>query len=100
MRYEVITSGLIITQGGKSTPYLHVGGIALSIKLMLYWYQQKARTVEAESQKTVAELQLLKSQLHPHFLFNTLNNVYSYTLENSPKSPEIVMKLRELLLFV
>ena len=92
--------GMIITQGGKITPYLHVGGIALSIKLLMYWYQQKERTVEAEQKKTAAELQLLKAQLHPHFLFNTLNNLYSYTLENSPKSPEIVMKLTELLRFM
>jgi sensor histidine kinase YesM len=92
--------GMIITQGGKITPYLHIGGIALSIKLLTYWYQQKKRTIEVEQQKTAAELQLLKSQLHPHFLFNTLNNLYSYTLENSPKSPEIVMKLTELLQFM
>jgi len=92
--------GMVITQGGKIIPYLHVGGIALSIKLLMYWYQQKERTVEAEQKKTAAELQLLKSQLHPHFLFNTLNNLYSYTLEGSPKSPEIVMKLTELLRFM
>ena len=92
--------GMIITQGGKITPYLHVGGIALSIKLLMYWYQQKELTVEAEQKKTAAELQLLKSQLHPHFLFNTLNNLYSYTLESSPKSPEIVMRLTELLQFM
>ena len=92
--------GMVITQGKKIAPYLHVGGIALSIKLLIYWYQQKERTVEAEQQKTAAELQLLKSQLHPHFLFNTLNNLYSHTLESSPKSPEIVMKLTELLRFM
>jgi sensor histidine kinase YesM len=92
--------GMTITIGKNVLPFLHVGGIALSIKLLLYWYQQREKTIEAERQKTVAELQLLKAQLHPHFLFNTLNNLYSHTLESSPKSPEIVMKLSELLRFM
>ncbi len=92
--------GMVITQGGKISPYVGVGGMALSVKLLLYWYRQKMQTIEVEKQKTAAELQLLKSQLHPHFLFNTLNNLYSYTLEASPKAPEIVMKLTELLRFM
>ncbi|RZJ89054.1 MAG: hypothetical protein EOO20_12005, partial [Chryseobacterium sp.] len=54
----------------------------------------------AEQQRTNAELQLLKSQLHPHFLFNTLNNLYSHILDQSPKAPEIVLKLSALLRFM
>jgi sensor histidine kinase YesM len=92
--------GMTISIGKNVLPFLHVGGIALSIKLLLYWYQQKQQTIEAEKQKTAAELQLLKAQLHPHFLFNTLNNLYAFTLESSPRSPEIVMKLSELLRFM
>lgn len=92
--------GMTISEGRNVLPYLHVGGIALSIKLLMYWYEQKQQTLEAERQKTEAELKLLKAQLHPHFLFNTLNNLYSHTLEASPKSPEIVMKLSELLRFM
>lgn len=92
--------GMTISMGKNVLPFLHVGGIALSIRLLLYWYVQKKQTIEAERQKTVIELQLLKAQLHPHFLFNTLNNLYSHTLEASPKSPEIVMKLSEVLRFM
>jgi len=92
--------GMTLSIGKNVLPFLHVGGIALSIKLLLYWYKQKQQTLEAEKQKAAAELQLLKAQLHPHFLFNTLNNLYAYTLESSPKSPEIVLKLSELLRFM
>jgi len=91
---------MTISIGKNVLPFLHVGGIALSIKLLLYWYQQREQTLEAEKQRTAVELQLLKAQLHPHFLFNTLNNLYSHTLEASPQSPEIVMKLSELLRFM
>ncbi|MCK0147630.1 histidine kinase [Arenibacter sp. F26102] len=92
--------GMTLTVGRNVLPFLHVAGIALSIKLLKYWYLQRKRTIEAEQQKTVAELKLLKAQLHPHFLFNTLNNLYSHTLESSPRSPEIVMKLSGLLRFM
>ncbi|HBE39767.1 MAG TPA: sensor histidine kinase [Bacteroidales bacterium] len=92
--------GMTLSTGKNVLPFLHVSGIAVSIKLLLYWYQQREQTLEAEKQRTAAELQLLKAQLHPHFLFNTLNNLYSHTLEYSPESPKIVMKLSELLRFM
>ncbi len=88
------------TIGRNIMPFLHVGAIAASIKLLKHWYFQEKLTLDAEQQKSVAELKLLKAQLHPHFLFNTLNNLYSHTLESSPKSPEIVMKLSGLLRFM
>jgi sensor histidine kinase YesM len=92
--------GMTWKMGRNVLPFFHVAGISLSIKLLMYWYKQKQQTDEAERKKTEVELQLLKAQLHPHFLFNTLNNLYAHTLEASPKSPEIVMKLSELLRFM
>lgn len=92
--------GMTLSRGQNILPYFHVGGLALSVKLLQYWYVQKKRTAEVIQQKTLVELKLLKAQLHPHFLFNTLNNLYSHTLESSPKSPEIVMKLSGLLRFM
>ncbi len=95
-----IYRGIIFIRGSNILPYLNVAGIVVSIKLLQYWYKQKNQTVEAERQKDAVELQLLKAQLHPGFLFNTLANLYSHTLEGSVKSPEIVMKLSELLRFM
>ena len=46
-----------------------------------------------EKEKLEAELKFLKSQVHPHFLFNTLNNLYSLTLQKSDNAPEVVLKL-------
>lgn len=92
--------GATFTVGRNVLPFIHIAGIAASIKLLKFWYIQRKQTLEAEQQRTVAELKLLKAQLHPHFLFNTLNNLYSHTLEFSPKSPEIVLKLSALLRFM
>ena len=92
--------GATFSVGRNILPFIHIAGIAASIKLLKYWYHQRKQTLEAEQQRTVAELKLLKAQLHPHFLFNTLNNLYAHTLEFSPKSPEIVLRLSALLRFM
>ncbi|WP_338394764.1 sensor histidine kinase [Fulvitalea axinellae] len=47
-----------------------------------------------------SELQFLKNQINPHFLFNNLNNIYSYSLEHSPKTPSIILKLSSVLRYM
>jgi len=47
-----------------------------------------------------SELQFLKSQINPHFLFNNLNNLYAYSLEGSPKTPQIILELSEMLRYM
>lgn len=55
---------------------------------------------EVEKQQVMSELKALKSQINPHFFFNTLNSIYSLSLENSPKTPEVVLKLSGLMRYV
>lgn len=55
------------------------------------------RLQEIEKEKTVAELKALKSQINPHFLFNSLNSIYSLARKNSPKVPEKVIQLSDLM---
>ena len=54
----------------------------------------------AQQERLTAELQLLKAQVHPHFLFNTLNNIYSCSMNNSPKTPGLILKLSSLLSYM
>jgi sensor histidine kinase YesM len=77
-----------------------VGWIAVTIKLVKYWYLEKEVQQRLEKEKLIVELQLLKSQLHPHFLFNTLNSLYSLTLEQSQQAPFVVLKLSSLLRYI
>ncbi len=72
-------------------------GITSMIILFKYWFRKQQEWMLAEKEKVIAELQLLKAQVHPHFLFNTLNNIYSFSLENSPKTPGMILKLSSLL---
>lgn len=60
---------------------------------------QQAR-LETELKLREAELALLKAQIHPHFLFNTLNNLYGLTLERSDAAPDVVLGLSDLLDYV
>ena len=80
--------------------YPTVVGFAVAIKLLKNWYLKQQETVQLTREKIHAELQLLKAQVHPHFLFNTLNNIYSFILKESPEAPALVQKLSGLLRFI
>ena len=77
-----------------------IAGFAVMIKLIKRWWLKQKQTEQLFHEKTKAELQLLKAQVHPHFLFNTLNNIYYFTLAGSPKAPEMINKLSGLLHYI
>jgi sensor histidine kinase YesM len=70
------------------------------IKLLLDRTQVQIRSLTLEKQKSEIELKLLKTQLNPHFLFNTLNNIYTLSLLNSPKTSESIARLSEILDYI
>lgn len=77
-----------------------IGGLAAAIKLMKHFYEKQQHAMLLEQEKTVAELQTLKAQLHPHFLFNTLNNIYSHTQDTAPVAADMVLGLSTLLRYI
>jgi sensor histidine kinase YesM len=77
-----------------------IGGIAASIKLMKLWYVKEQRNLQLQKENAEAQLQLLKAQVHPHFLFNTLNNIYSHTQNTAPVASQLVMGLSDMLRFM
>lgn len=60
----------------------------------------KLKLKEAEQEKMVAELAALKAQIHPHFLFNTLNNIYALSMSQSAKTPAYILMLSELMSYM
>lgn len=74
-----------------------VAALAVMIKLIKHIYKKEKEQQELAQRSLEAELKFLKSQIHPHFLFNTLNNLYALTLKNSKEAPEVVLKLSDLL---
>lgn len=68
--------------------------------LPFLWYEKNLKLSVAKEQKNIAELTALKNQLNPHFLFNTLNNLYSLALEKSDKTPEVIERLSDILDYI
>jgi len=71
-----------------------------SLSLGKQWLLKQKEFLQAQQEKITAELQLLKAQVHPHFLFNTLNNLYSLTLQKSDKAPQMVLKLSDIMSYM
>ncbi len=77
-----------------------VCSIALAIKLVRANMRQKELAQEIIKKKLETELQFLKAQTNPHFLFNTLNNIYALARKKSDQTADVVMKLSKLLRFM
>ena len=75
-------------------------GLAVAIKLFKEWFRQREHALKVENEKVKIELESLRSQIHPHFLFNTLNNLYSLTLTASPSASLVVAHLSDLLRYM
>ena len=72
-------------------------GLSAAIRMSARWTQAEAARKEAERNRSEAELKNLKNQLNPHFLLNTLNNIYALIAFNSDKAQEAVQELSKLL---
>ena len=70
------------------------------LKIATEWLRDQRNVQVLETQTMQSELNFLKSQINPHFLFNTLNNLYALTLKKSDKAPEIVVKLSEMMRYM
>lgn len=82
------------------TSLLMVVFLAVAIKMILHWRQSKEDYQKLMRDKVETELKFLKSQLNPHFLFNTLNNLYYLSTEKSDRAPQAILALSEILDYV
>jgi LytS/YehU family sensor histidine kinase len=74
--------------------------LGTSIKVTENWYENEKQRKEMQNQQLGAELSLLKSQINPHFFFNTLNSIYSLAIIKSNKTPEAIIKLSEIMRYI
>ncbi|GAB5525587.1 MAG: histidine kinase [Roseivirga sp.] len=113
----LITYNLVTTDLFKESPFeerlfginylaasfigeVYVVGVVTAIKMTIDWVKFKDKAADLAKTNLETELAYLKSQIQPHFFFNTLNNLYSLTLDKSDKAPETVLKLSELMSYV
>ncbi|HFA51515.1 MAG TPA: histidine kinase [Bacteroidetes bacterium] len=81
-------------------PNFFVVGTSTLVKITLDWLKGQREKQELQTQTMQSELRFLKSQINPHFLFNTLNSLYALTLKKSDKAPDIVLKLSEMMRYM
>ncbi|MGA8852967.1 MAG: histidine kinase [Christiangramia sp.] len=79
-----------------------ITGVALasSFKMFKHYYSKTLRNQQLQQENSDAQLRLLMAQIQPHFMFNTLNNIYSQAQEESPKSAKMIMELSQLLRYI
>jgi len=94
---ELVTLGFFINSAIAIT---YTVAITMSLKLVKYWYEkeQMAKTLKDLNRQT--ELLYLQAQINPHFLFNSLNSIYGMALKKSDQTPQLILKLSEILRYV
>jgi two-component system LytT family sensor kinase len=81
-------------------PNFFVLATSTVVKITVDWYTNIKEKQELVTETMQSELRFLKSQINPHFLFNTLNSLYALTLKKSDLAPDIVLKLSEMMRYM
>lgn len=79
---------------------IYVIALASVIKLTVEWITERKRNERLRELQLQSELNFLKTQIQPHFFFNTLNNLYALAIEKSSQTPEVILKLAEIMQYV
>ncbi len=74
--------------------------LASSFKMFKHYYLKSLRNQQLQKENSEAQLRLLLAQVQPHFMFNTLNNIYSQAQEESPKSAKMILELSHILRYI
>lgn len=93
-------ANLIDNQGSHYLVLLLVVSFSSVLRIIKYWFVQEQAQRDLERQNLQSELSFLKSQINPHFLFNTLNSLYALTLKKSEQAPEVVLRLSEMMRYM
>jgi len=91
-KYHAIVDGLFV-------PFM-LFGIAAGIKFSKKWFLQQRENEKLAKQKLATELQLLKTSMHPRFLFHSLHTVEKHINNSSAESPALILQLSDLLSYI
>lgn len=112
LNYILVTKNIWPEAQGNQEPFtmihmvelvigaIYVIALVSAIKLTYDWVNEKRRNDDLEKIQLETELNFLKTQIQPHFFFNTLNNLYALVIKKSPNAPNVVMKLSEIMQYV
>jgi two-component system, LytTR family, sensor kinase len=80
--------------------FVTIWSLGMVLQIVKQWRNTEQRAAKAEAEKATAELSFLKAQIHPHFLFNTLNNIYSMAVLKHERTADAILKLSNIMRYV
>ncbi len=92
--------GLLRIQSAIFLSHLAAGAGSTMLKIASDWTRNNREKQKLQAQTLQSELKFLRTQINPHFLFNTLNSLYALTLKKSDRAPETVLKLSEMMRYM
>ena len=104
-RFKPSNSVVFIHQSGNIDMvglfiFIVIIGLSIAVSTVQKWQFTEQKMVKTEAEKVNAELSFLKAQINPHFLFNTLNNIYALSVTDSKHTSESIMKLSNIMRYV
>ncbi len=97
-RFDYINSPLFVVQVSSTTLFIVI--FVGMLRFAVDWFELEARKKAIENEKLIAELNFLKAQINPHFLFNTLNNLYYLAYSKSENTTEVIAKLSQMMRYM
>src|SRR5215204_3943853 len=97
-RAEYYSSAIFIVQVTAVTLFIVI--FVGMLRFAVDWFELEAKKKEMENEKLMAELNFLKAQINPHFLFNTLNNLYYLAYTKSENTTEVIAKLSQMMRYM
>lgn len=98
--YHDVQVALIENQHWYFSTFLLIGGLSTVYAIITDWKKQEKDQQELQTKTVESELRFLKTQINPHFLFNTLNSLYALTIKKSDNAPEVVLMLSEMMRYM
>ncbi|MBO9616963.1 MAG: sensor histidine kinase [Dyadobacter sp.] len=95
-----ILGGDLLPLMTRISNYIVFAVLGLFIRLSVDWYGKLRKEKEAENEHLKSELALLKGQINPHFLFNSLNNLYALSLRQAPETPTVILRISEMMRYL
>lgn len=97
-RAEFFNSHMYVIQVAAITLFITI--FVSMLRFAVDWFELEARKREMENEKLYAELNFLRAQINPHFLFNTLNNLYYLAYSKSDNTTEVISKLSQMMRYM
>ena len=99
-QYPALQNNLVTTQWSQFLLTFFITSASTVGKIISDWTADRRERQELKTKTMQSELKFLKTQINPHFLFNTLNSLYALTLKKSDNAPQIVIQLSEMMRYM